>query len=77
MIFSLRVSLNGNFNLIVKDNGVGLPKGFDATKTSSLGVQLVHTLTGQLGGTIEIKSDHGTEAVIAFKEVRTGKSKQT
>ncbi len=67
---------NGNFHLTVKDNGAGLPKGFDAAKTSSLGLQLVHTLTGQLGGTIEIKSDHGTEAVIAFKEVRRGESKQ-
>ncbi|MGD0283344.1 MAG: histidine kinase dimerization/phosphoacceptor domain -containing protein [Dissulfurispiraceae bacterium] len=64
---------NGIFNLTVKDNGAGLPKGFDASKTSSLGLQLVHTLTEQLDGTIMIKSDHGTETMIAFKEVSRGK----
>jgi len=62
---------NGIFNLTIKDNGTGMPKGFDVTKTTSLGLQLAHTLTGQLGGTIEINSDHGTETMISFKEVST------
>jgi PAS domain S-box-containing protein len=56
-----------NYTLAIKDNGVGLPEGFDYNEASTLGLQLVNILTGQLGGTLQIKSDKGTEAVITFK----------
>ncbi len=62
---------NGTFILSVKDNGAGLPEGLDTSKTTSLGFQLVRGLTGQLGGTINIESDHGTETMIIFKELKT------
>ncbi|MBF0558757.1 MAG: PAS domain S-box protein [Nitrospirae bacterium] len=62
----------GVFNLMVKDDGVGLPDGFDVENTASLGLQLVHTLAAQIGGTVEILSGRGTEARIVFEEVRSG-----
>ncbi len=58
------------YTLIIKDNGVGLPEGFDYNEESTLGLRLVKVLTGQLGGTLQIKSDKGTEAMVIFK---TGK----
>ena len=61
---------DGTFTLIVKDNGAGLPEGLDTAEPTSLGFQLVRGLTGQLGGTIKIESDHGTETMIVFKEVK-------
>ncbi|MDH4470963.1 MAG: sensor histidine kinase [Fluviicola sp.] len=36
------------YMLRVKDNGIGLPKGYDVAKNSSLGLQLIVTLAEQL-----------------------------
>ena len=52
--------------LIVRDNGTGLPPGFDIFETDSLGMQLVGTLVDQLNGTLEIHSEGGTEFIITF-----------
>ncbi len=59
--------------LVVKDDGAGIPVGFDFRKTDSLGLQLVTMLAEQLQGTIEMKSGaegsrafRGTEFTIAF-----------
>ena len=40
--------------LRVSDTGVGLPEDFDAKRASSLGLQLVSDLAGQLGGALDI-----------------------
>ena len=58
---------NGKFTLIVKDNGVGFPHDLDFCQMESLGLQLVNSLTGQLSGSIELKSNgHGSEFNITF-----------
>jgi two-component sensor histidine kinase len=47
--------------LQVRDDGVGLPPGFDIEATSSLGLSIVRDLvTTQLGGTIVMESREGT-----------------
>jgi PAS domain S-box-containing protein len=38
--------------LIVQDNGIGLTQGIDLSQASTLGLQLVCSLTEQLGGTV-------------------------
>lgn len=67
----VRVALvpkNGMYELMVRDNGVGFPKGVDFRNTESLGLQLVTTLTDQLEGTIEMNSNGGgTEFRIWFR----------
>jgi PAS domain S-box-containing protein len=45
--------------LVVSDNGPGLPPEFDATAGSSLGLKLVQTLTAQLGGRLDFESADG------------------
>ena len=52
--------------LRVSDDGVGFPKDVDFRSTESLGLQLVNTLTDQIGGTIEFQSDGGTRFCITF-----------
>jgi len=42
--------------LIVADNGIGLPEGFDAAQSKSLGLHLMQTLTLQLEGDLEMTS---------------------
>ncbi len=61
----------GIYILIIKDNGVGLPEGFDYKSAGTLGIRLVGVLTRQLLGTLEIKSDKGTEAIVAFHAERS------
>ncbi len=50
---------DGALRLEVSDDGSGLPAGFDATSVASLGMQLVVTLTAQLGGTLRHRAEDG------------------
>jgi PAS domain S-box-containing protein len=58
---------NNNYQIIVKDNGIGFPEDIDIQNTDSLGLQLVTSLTSQMLGDIEIFSDNGTTVRISFK----------
>ncbi len=57
------------FILKVSDDGIGFPSDLDYTKTNSLGMQLVTSLTSQINGKIEMNRDHGTKFIITFKEL--------
>jgi two-component sensor histidine kinase len=59
----------------VRDDGQGLPEGFDPADTDGLGLQIVRTLvTSELGGSLSMISPpprasedrHGTEAVLTL-----------
>lgn len=53
--------------LVVRDNGVGFPKGLYFHNTSSLGLKIVATLVEkQLKGVIELNQNEGTEFEIVF-----------
>jgi PAS domain S-box-containing protein len=60
-------------HLFVKDNGVGFPENLDFRKTSSMGFQVVCTLTEQLEGTIELDSTNGTVFHLIFAELNYSK----
>lgn len=60
------VKADGSYRLTIKDNGVGLPEGFDYKETSTLGLKIVNVLARQLTGRLQIKTDNGTEAVVEF-----------
>lgn len=59
---------NHKIILRVRDNGVGFPEDIDYEKTSSLGLQLVNSLTKQIGGEVELGEGPGTVFTIIFKE---------
>lgn len=67
----LRGETEGDVTLIVKDNGIGLPEHLDFRQTSTLGLQLVITLTEQLDGTIDLERDGGTMFTINFRPGET------
>jgi two-component sensor histidine kinase len=52
--------------LAVRDNGSGLPKGFDMQQTGSLGLQLVRALADQLGAELVVSAHHGTSFELTF-----------
>jgi two-component sensor histidine kinase/PAS domain-containing protein len=60
--------------LLIADNGVGLPAGLASRPAGSLGLQLVHALVEQIGGTIDVSSDRGTRFVILFPAQRGGEN---
>ena len=52
--------------LIVRDNGVGLPKDLNIRETESLGLHLVVTLVKQLQGEMNVNRKKGTKFTINF-----------
>ncbi len=57
--------------LLVGDNGVGIPEDMDIRKTESLGMQLVTMLVeNQLHGEIKLNRDEGTEFKIKFRGIK-------
>ncbi len=67
VVVSLRGGAPGRVCLGVRDNGTGLPAGFDWRQTRSLGLRLVQMLAGQLHAAVEVSGDGGTEFKIAFE----------
>lgn len=63
---SMSATREGQYRLVVKDNGKGLPKHFDAKNCSSLGINLMVGLTEQLNGKFSIISDNGTVVTVIF-----------
>lgn len=54
----------------VRDDGVGLPAGFDIQRVSSLGSQLILGLVRQLEGELEMRSEQGTILHFSFPRRR-------
>jgi PAS domain S-box-containing protein len=66
---TIRLQSDGAFYVLtVSDDGIGLPPGIDPATTESLGLQLVSTLTHQLGGTLSVTRDQGTRFEVQFVE---------
>lgn len=55
-----------NYLLDVGDDGIGLPDDFDFNEPETLGIQLIQTLSEQLDGVLEIKTDNGLLYSIRF-----------
>jgi PAS domain S-box-containing protein len=58
---------NGTYEMIVRDNGVGLPPEFELATARSLGLKLVNFLARhQLRAEVSISQEHGTEFTFRF-----------
>tara|TARA_R110002050_G_scaffold299089_1_gene463788 strand:- start:18918 stop:20906 length:1989 start_codon:yes stop_codon:yes gene_type:complete len=66
IVIWLKHDSKNEFNLIVKDDGIGLPDGIDINSASSLGLQLVSMLTKQMKSNFTYKNDGGAEFSIKF-----------
>jgi two-component sensor histidine kinase/HAMP domain-containing protein len=65
---SLKATSDASYELIIKDNGVGLPEGFELNKTKSLGYLIVKSLINQIKGTLEVSNRDGAEFKVDFTE---------
>ena len=61
--------LDNHYEFIVKDNGIGFPEDIDFKNTDSLGLQIINSLTNQIGGKITLNKNNGTDFKITFKEL--------
>jgi two-component sensor histidine kinase len=52
--------------LSVRDDGVGLPAGFDPFKATSFGWQLIRNLAAQIGGSVSVDRSDGTLVTVTF-----------
>ncbi|MGB7290635.1 MAG: histidine kinase dimerization/phosphoacceptor domain -containing protein [Thermodesulfobacteriota bacterium] len=68
VIFINMYSEDNNFKLIIGDNGIGFPKNFSFQNITTLGLQLVISLTHQLNGGIKLNRRGRTEFKIVFPE---------
>ncbi|BAY78594.1 multi-sensor signal transduction multi-kinase [Nostoc linckia NIES-25] len=63
-------NVNKNIEMIIQDNGIGLPDNLDWRNTGSLGLSLVYDLvTEQLEGEITLERDRGTVFKIQFTQL--------
>ena len=69
-VITLRMltKISGETELIVTDNGRGLPDGFDPTHANNMGLQIVQMLVNQLKGEISFASKDGTKVRISVFE---------
>jgi len=61
---------NGQYELIISDNGIGIPEEVDLKAGTTLGLQLVDSLVNQIDGTIELDKTEGTKYIINFNELK-------
>ena len=63
---TVRTAGNGVIELRYRDNGVGLPANFDQACGRTLGLKLVTSLSKQLNGSMEIRSEGGALFILRF-----------
>jgi len=68
IFISLKKTAENKMELIIKDNGIGMPDEIDPLHSKGFGLNLVHLFTSQIGGEISIKRENGTEFRISFQE---------
>ncbi|MBI2257938.1 MAG: PAS domain S-box protein [Flavobacteriia bacterium] len=60
--------IEGQIQLNIGDNGIGLPKSFTIENAETLGLQLVITLVEQLDGNIRLEKTNGIKYFITFEK---------
>lgn len=65
---SLHQLTKSTYELNIKDDGVGLPKNYDPSRSRSLGMTLLHGFSRQLNGELNIISPPGMTINLLFSE---------
>ncbi|MFD1141179.1 histidine kinase dimerization/phosphoacceptor domain -containing protein [Larkinella insperata] len=69
LMVTLRQLPNRMYELWIRDNGVGLPAGYDPRHIRSLGMTLMHGFSQQLGGELRFNNNDGLMMNLVFPEV--------
>jgi two-component sensor histidine kinase len=68
---SLHAKTDGQYVLVVGDDGIGLPDALEVKTAKSLGLQLVDNLTQQLHGSLALDRHPGTTFTVVFSESKS------
>lgn len=60
-------NVKNKITLTIQDNGNGLPKSFDISKSETFGIMIIKNLSEQLGGTFTIENHDGTRCTLTFE----------
>jgi two-component sensor histidine kinase len=60
------IKVDQQYNMIVLDDGIGLPEKINVDNSETFGILLINTLVDQLNGTLEINRSKGTQFIIRF-----------
>lgn len=63
-------SHHDDIELLISDDGIGLPENLDYEKTESLGLKLVKSLVDQIDGHMTLHTNDGTSIEIIFQEIK-------
>ncbi|MEP6932214.1 MAG: histidine kinase dimerization/phosphoacceptor domain -containing protein [Flavobacterium sp.] len=63
---SLKNTGENDYQLIISDNGVGLPDHFETVERNSLGMNLMIGLSDQIDGTFDMENNNGLKITITF-----------
>jgi two-component system, sensor histidine kinase PdtaS len=66
IFISLKKLSSNNFQLVIRDNGIGLPDKFNVSNPSSMGLKLIKGLSEDIDGQFEICTKNGTEINLVF-----------
>jgi PAS domain S-box-containing protein len=66
ILIQMRLKDNLSYELVISDNGVGLPGHIDIQNPSTFGLHLVNLLNKQLAGKIEVNREKGTAFTVEF-----------
>jgi PAS domain S-box-containing protein len=62
----------GSIELVVSDDGVGPPEGFDGARPETFGLQLVRGLVeGQMGGSLSFETGRGLTCRVRFSDAKS------
>ena len=56
--------------LIIADDGIGLPEDFDIENSETLGLQLINNLINQIDGELKIDNTDAKEFKIFFQRIK-------
>jgi len=56
-------------SIVIRDNGIGMPDGFNIEKSQTLGLSLIRGLAKQLSATLAMKDDGGFYVTLTFKRL--------
>ena len=62
-----------DYELVIAEDGPGLPPGYDPPRSRSLGMTLLHRLGEQLGGELRITGSPGVTLRLSFPDEQPGR----
>jgi two-component sensor histidine kinase len=64
----LKAEESGDYSLMLKDNGPGLPNDFDPEDGKGLGFEIISALVAQINAEMSWKTNEGASITIRFNE---------